>query len=213
MSEQAIGATSRLLGAVGAATSLRKVTAAVPGHGQIIDRQDKGPLVLSPHRRDGRHVRVVRVLLRHNRDGRQGKGAHVFVPRPRAMQATGGPVGDHPVAIEVVNRRFSHNTRRSSDAGARVRPISHRRLLLLCRRFAPDVVPVASKGATLTHRPGCHVCGQLGCHTVFHGPAAVSPQAPPAARCFVCGQRGCYPFRHRPGDQPPVPSAPNRAVD
>jgi len=56
----------------------------------------------------------------------------------------------------------------------------------------------------------CHVCGQLGCYTVFHGPDAVSPQVPPAARCFVWNQRGCYPFRHRPGDQPPAPSAPNR---
>jgi len=50
--------------------SLRKATAA--GRGQIVVRQGRKPLAPSPHRRDGRHARVVRVVRRHNRDGRQG---------------------------------------------------------------------------------------------------------------------------------------------
>ena len=32
---------------------------------------------------------------------------------------------------------------------------------------------------------GCHVCRQFGCHSHFHGPDAVSLQAPPGLRCFV----------------------------
>jgi len=112
--KQAIGATSRVLGAVGATTSHRKATAAVPGHGWIAVRQGRSPLAFAPHRRDGHHARVVLVVRRHNRDGRQGKGAHVIVPGPRAIQATGGPVGGRHQAIAVVRRR------RSNDAGATV---------------------------------------------------------------------------------------------
>ena len=67
------------------------------------------------------------------RNGCQGKGVHVSVPRPRAMQATGGPVGSHHQAIEVVNCRFSNSIRRSSDVGARAQPTSSHQLLLTCR--------------------------------------------------------------------------------
>jgi len=86
MTEQATGATDHPRGAVGRATSLRKVTTTVPSRGWINVRQGKGPLASSPHRRDGRHVRVARVFHRHSREvnGCQGRGAPVFVPRPRA---------------------------------------------------------------------------------------------------------------------------------
>jgi len=59
---------------------------------------------------------------------------------------------------------------------------------------------------------GCHVCGYLGCHSMFHGPNAVPPQAPPAMECFVCGQRGCRASRHAAGAQPPVPNVPNQSA-
>ena len=76
MPEQAIGATSRLQGVVGRTTGLHRVTTAVPGRGRIVVRQGRKLLVLGPHRRDGRHVRVVRVLRRHGQEvsGRQVKG-------------------------------------------------------------------------------------------------------------------------------------------
>ena len=82
--EQAIGATSRLQGVVGRTTGPHRLTTAVPGRGRIVVRQGRKLLVLGPHRRDGRHVRVVSVLRRHGQEvsGRQGKGAHVLVPGP-----------------------------------------------------------------------------------------------------------------------------------
>jgi len=122
MSEQAIGATSRLRGAIGAITSFRQVTTAVPGRGQIVVSPCRKPLAPSPHRRDGRRLRVVRAFRRHRREvsGRQGKGAHVFVPRPRAMQVTGALVGDPPRMIAVASRR-------DNDVGARTQPTSSRR--------------------------------------------------------------------------------------
>jgi len=94
---------------------------------------------LQPHRRDGRHARVAREFRRHSREvnGCQGKGAHVFVPRPRAMQTTGGRVGDSPKVIGVVNRRLSNSTHRGSDAGARAQLISSHRLPPMCRHFVP----------------------------------------------------------------------------
>ena len=152
MSEQAIGATSRLRGAIGAITSFRQVTTAVPGRGQIVVSPCRKPLAPSPHRRDGRPG------WRSPSDDRRGQ-----------------PPGQ---------RRWSQDS--------------------------TDQQPPVIVNAPPPRRRRCHVCGQLGCYTVFHGPDAVSPQVPPAARCFVWNQRGCYPFRHRPGDQPPAPSAPNR---
>ena len=61
-------------------------------------------------------------------------------------------------------------------------------------------------------RRGCYVCGQPGCYSDFHGPRAVSPQAPPAMGCFVCGQRGCHSSRHEANPQQPVPNAPSQPV-
>ena len=82
MPEQAIGATSRLQGIVGRTTGHHRVTTAVPGRGQIVVRQGRKPRVLDPHRRDGRHARVVNVLRRHGQEvsGRQGKGATFSSP-------------------------------------------------------------------------------------------------------------------------------------
>ena len=121
MSVQAARITDHPVGAVGRATSPLKVTTTVPGRGWIAARQRKGPLVLSPHRRDGRHARLVRVFRRHRREanGCQGKRVHAFVPRPRAIQATGGPVGGCLQATEVVNRRSSSSIRRDNSVGTR----------------------------------------------------------------------------------------------
>ena len=130
MSEQVIGTTSRLLGAVGATIRLRKVTAAVPGHGQIVDRQDKGPLVLSPHRRDGR----------------QGKGPTFSSPRPRATQATGALVGDPPRTIAVASRR-------DNDVGARTQPTSSHRVFVDVTSAGSWAATPCSMGLTLCH-PG-----------------------------------------------------------
>ena len=149
MAEKATRATDHPAGAVGRATGLHKVTATVPGHGWIAVRQGKGFLAFSPDWRDGRHPRMVRVVRRHSREvsGCHGKGAHVLVPRPRAMQATGGPAGGHFQATQVVNRRFSNSIRRGRVAGARTQPTSSRRLLPICRRFA-DAMSVVTWDAT-----------------------------------------------------------------
>ena len=174
MSVQAARITDHPVGAVGRATSPLKVTTTVPSRGWIAARQRKGPLVLSPHRRDGRHARLVRVFRRHRREvnGCQGKGAHVLVPRPRAMQATGGPVGGHPQPTEVVNRRLSSSIRRSNSVGARAQPTSSHQLLLTCRY--PDVVDamsVANWVATLTS------IGTMPCHPRHHLPRDASSAA------------------------------------
>ena len=58
---------------------------------------------------------------------------------------------------------------------------------------------------------GCYVCGQPGCHSDFHGPDAVSPQAPPGLQCFVCGRWGCHSSRHSVGGPPPAPSTQGQA--
>jgi len=161
MTEQATGATNHLRGAVGRATSLRRAITTIPGRGRIDVRQDKGTLASSPHRRDGRHARVAREFRRHSREvnGCQGKGAHVFVPRPRAMQTTGGRVGDSPQVIGVVNRRLSNSTHRGSDAGARAQLISSHRLPPMCRHFVPaDAMFAGGQAATrLSMGPApCH---------------------------------------------------------
>jgi len=85
----------------------------------IIVSQGRGLLDLSPHRWDGRHVRVDRAFRRHNWEvsGCQGKGAHAFVPRPRKIQAIEGQDGGHRHVIVVVRRRFSSSIR--PDSGAR----------------------------------------------------------------------------------------------
>ena len=58
---------------------------------------------------------------------------------------------------------------------------------------------------------GCYVCGQPGCHSDFHGPDAVSPQAPPGLQCFVCGRWGCHSSCHSIGVPPQVPSTQGQA--
>jgi len=84
MPEQAIVATSRLQGVVGRTTGPHRLTTAVPGRGQIVARQGRKLLVLGPHRRDGRHARVVSALRRHGQEvsGRQGKGPTFSSPGP-----------------------------------------------------------------------------------------------------------------------------------
>jgi len=72
--------------------------------------------------------------------------------------------------------------------------------------------PPATADMPLPRCRGCHVCGQLGCHSDFHRHNAVPPQAPPATRCFVCGQRGCHLTRHKAGIQPPAPNVPNQSA-
>ena len=168
MPEQAIGATSHLQGVVGRTTGPHRLTTAVPGRGRIVVRQGRKLLVLGPHRRDGRHVGVVSVLRRHGQEvsGRQGKGAHVLVPRPRTMQATGGLVGDQPQAIVVVRRR------RSNDAGAEVQPTSGHRLPPTCRC---SVVLDATSAVGWAATP-CSM-GLMLCHPRPHRPRDASSAA------------------------------------
>jgi len=114
-----------------------------------VDRRPsgQGSPRLQPHRRDGRHDRVVRVIRRHSREvnGCQGKGAHVLVPLSRAMQATGGPVDGHAQATEVANRRFSNSIRRGNSVGTRV--TSSHQQLLTCRHLV-DAMSVITWDAT-----------------------------------------------------------------
>jgi len=71
-------------------------------------------------------------------------GGNVFVPPPRAMQATGALVGDPPQVIGVVNCRLK-------DDGARAQPISSHRLLPTRRHpVVADATSVAIQGATPT---------------------------------------------------------------
>ena len=72
--------------------------------------------------------------------------------------------------------------------------------------------PPATVNTPPLRRRGCYVCGQPGCHSDFHGPGAVSLQAPPAMGCFVCGQRGCHSSRHEANVQPPALGAPSQPV-
>ena len=164
MANRATRATDHLVGAVGRATSLHEVMTTVPGHGWIAVRQGKGPLATSPHRWDRRHARVVSVVRRHSQKvhGCQGKGVHVLVPRPRAMQTTGGPAGGHLQATGVVNRRSSDCIRRDSSVGTRAQPTNSHQQLLTCR-YLVDATSVATWDATPfsmgstpclhTHRP------------------------------------------------------------
>jgi len=71
--------------------------------------------------------------------------------------------------------------------------------------------PVTANVPPLRPR-GCHVCGRPGCHSAFHGPGAVSPQAQTVIGCFVCGQLGCHASRHAARIQPSVPSARNQST-
>ena len=121
------------------------------GHGWIAARQRKGPLITSPHRRDGRNARLVRVFRRRRREanGCQGKGADVLVPRPRATQATGCPDGGHLQATEVVNRRSNNSIRRGNSVGVRAQPTSSHQQLLT-RRHLVDAMSAANGAATLT---------------------------------------------------------------
>jgi len=72
------------------------------------------------------------VLRSHSQEvnGRQGKGAHVFVPRPRAMQATGALVGSQPQVTAVANRR-------DNNAGTAAQLNSSCRSLPMSRHLVP----------------------------------------------------------------------------
>jgi len=173
MANRATRATDHPVGAVGRATSLHKVMTTVPGHGWIAVRQGKGPLATSPHRWDGRHARVVRVVRR------QSEGPW--------MPGQGGPRSRPPAQGNADNWRPGWRSP-PSDRGGQP-PV---------QRQYPPGQQRWNQGSTYQQPPatadmplprGCHVCGHLGCHSVFHGPNAVSPQAP-AMDCFVCGQRG-----------------------
>ena len=116
--------------------------------------------------------------------GRQVKVPRACVRRPHSIQEIGGRDGDHPPLIIIDRRQFSRRVRQQPSAGINFPPPRH---------------------------IGCHVCGQPGCHSYFHGPNAVSPQAPPGLRCFVCGQWGCHSSRHPVGVPPLMLSAPEQA--
>ena len=122
MSDRSTRATDHPEGAVGRATS-KSPQGNDSGSRPWMDRRHpaQGTLVFSPRRRHGRNARLVRVFRRHRREanGCQGKRVHAFVPRPRAIQATGGPVGGCLQATEVVNRRSSSSIRRDNSVGTR----------------------------------------------------------------------------------------------
>jgi len=129
------------------------------GHRWIVVRQGKGPLATSPHRLDGYHVRVVRVV--HRQSGgpwMPGQGG----PRSRLpAQGNAGnwrpgwpsPSGDRG-GQSPVQQQYSPGQRRWSQNAAYQQPPA-----------TADMPPPR----------GCHVYGHLGCHTMFHGPNAVSP--------------------------------------
>ena len=76
-----------------------------------------------------------------------------------------------------------------------------------------DQQPPAIVNTPPPRRRGCYVCGQPGCHSDFHGPGAVSPQALPVMGCFVCGQRGCHSSRHEANAKSLAPSAPSQSLN
>ena len=125
-------ATDHPVGTVGETADCHRVTTMVPGHRWIVIRPGRKPSAPSPHRRDGRHARMVLVLRSHSQEvnGRQGKGAHVFVPRPRAMQATGALVGSQPQVTAVANRR-------DNNAGTAAQLNSSCRSLPMSRHLVP----------------------------------------------------------------------------
>jgi len=171
---QATRAMDYLPGAVGRVTSLHKEAPTAPGHGLTIVSQDKGPLGLSPRRweQDGRHARVDHDSHRHSQEvnGCQGKGAHVFVPRPRAMQATRGLVGDHHQMIALARRQFSSSIR--LDDGARVQLVSSPQLLPTRRHpVVVDATSATSQATTPTFM------GQAPCLRRHHRPWDASSAA------------------------------------
>ena len=205
MAEKATRARDHPVGAVGRVTSLHKVTMTVPGHRWIAVRQGRGPLAFSPHRRDGRHVRVVCVIRRHSPEvsGCQGKGARVLVPRPRAMQATGDPVGGHPQATEVANRRFTNSIRRGNNVGTRA--TSSRQQLLTCRH------PVDVMSAVIWDATPCSM-DPTPCPHRHHRPWNVSSaanedvvrpatQQVPSRQCRMCQTSQQDQLRDQPGMQ------------
>jgi len=171
----------------------------VPGRGWIVVRQDKGPLASSPHRRD--------VLLR------QG-GPRVPPPQSGGqwMPGRGGPRFRPPAQGNAGNWRPGSRSSSSDQSG---QPPAQQQYPPGQRRWSQGSTnqqPPATANTPPPRRRGCYVCGQPGCHSDFHGPGAVSPQAPPATRSFVCSQRGCYSSRHEAGIQPPAPNVPNQSA-
>jgi len=151
MSEQATRATGHPLGAVGRATSRRKEKHLFPAVDGSSSARTRDPSLPAPIVGMFCYARVARVFRRHSREvnGCQGEGAHAFVPRPRAMQATGGPGRDHHRVIKVVNHRLSNSIRLDSDAGARAQPISSHQLLPTRRHpVVVDAMSVANRVAT-----------------------------------------------------------------
>ena len=148
----------RQAAAVGKATSRCNEVTMAPGHGMINDSQGKRPLVLRPRHRDldGRHARATHAFHNHSQrvSGCQGKGAHAFVPRPRAA---GDPVGGHRLVTEVTSRQCSSNSvRQVSASGTRDQLISHHRAPSTYRRSAAvDATCVVSQVATSTGKVLC----------------------------------------------------------
>jgi len=122
--------------------------------------------------------------------------------RPSAQGNTGNwrpgwrsPSGDRG-GQPPVQRQYPPEQR----AGVRVRPINRRRLLLLCRRIAPDVAPVASKGATLTFT-GVDVTS-AGIRDVTRCSTGLIPEQLPSRRCRTFRTDQQVQLRDQPGMQP-----------
>ena len=139
----------------------RRETTMAPSHGVInASRQDKGPLDLSPRRRDlnGCHARAAHAFRRQS--GGQcmpGQGGLRFRPpaqgswRP-GWRSSSGDRGDQP---PVQQQQYPSGQRRWSQGSA-------------------DQPPPGTVNTPPLRRRRCYVCGQPGCHSDFHREGAVS---------------------------------------
>jgi len=140
------------------------------------------------------------VLRRHGQEisGRQGKGAHVLVPRPRAMQATGGLVGDRPQVIAVVRRR------RSNDAGVGAQPTISHRLPPTCRRSVVLGATSAVVLGAILFFMSLTRCHRLCDATFVDGQDTIRPSTGQVSsrQCQMCQISPQVQLRDQPGMQP-----------
>jgi len=146
--------TVRLLVAVGRASGLPGAITTAHGYGVTVGSKGKLPLDHSLRRDPGGcNVRAVHDFRHHIQEdhGRQDKGAHVFVPRLRAIQAIGGQDGGRHQEIAVDNSQPNSSIPLDNDAGARAQLISSPQLLSIRRHpVAVDATSVANRVATPT---------------------------------------------------------------